>query len=207
VTARLASVLQRDELPASLHGLTTPFYLHRASRWKVMALLGLALAVALASLAYLAWRWTHGRMSAAEVAFALFLLLFVAVLLRPATWRAPIVMAADRQGLIFVGGREGVRVPWEEAGPITVERARVMEGVSWTVIVAISTRSAYWDTAKQSPLYGLLAGDENPPGFLRVPLGTQGIDPAITKESLEALRRLSGHPDPVPAGDRGTQPP
>ena len=202
MTARLDIALRRDELPACLQGLTTPCYLHRASRWKVTALLGLVLAVALASLVYLAWRWFHGRMPAAEVAFALFLLFFVAVLLRPSMWRAPIVMAADRQGLVFVGSREGVRVPWAETGPITIERARVMEGVGLTVIVTISAQSAFWDRARQSALQGLLLGDEKPPGFLRVPLGTQGIDPEITKASLEALRSLSGHRDPVAAVDR-----
>jgi hypothetical protein len=141
------------------------------------------LAVALAGVAYLAWRWFQGRMPAAKVAFALFLLLFVVVLLRPSMWRPPIVMAPDRQGLIFVGSPEGVRVPWSETGPITIERARVMEGVSRTVIVAVSTQSAFWDRARQSPLRGLLLGDEKPPGFLRFPLGTQGIDRSSRRQA------------------------
>jgi hypothetical protein len=137
VTARLDNSLRRDELPACLQGLTTPCYLHRASRWKVTALLGLVLAVALAGLAYLAWRWSQGRMPAAEVAFALFLLLFVVVLLRPSTWRAPIVMAADRQGLVVVGSREGVHVPWAAvrgSGVVAVEsRPTQATKMPWTV--------------------------------------------------------------------------
>ncbi|WP_374335983.1 hypothetical protein [Methyloversatilis sp.] len=127
--ARIETVLPPG-LPPCLHRLTAPCYLHRAAQWKVTALLGLALALVLAGLGYWAIRLPPRGPDAASLAFAAFLLLFLVLLGRRAIWRSPIVVAADRQGLFFVGSTEGVLVPWQETGPLTIERARTSAGVS-----------------------------------------------------------------------------
>lgn len=178
-------------LPPSLGALTAPCYVHRAAQWKVSALLGFTGTVVTVSLAYLVWNGKARSPDAAEIAFGLFLLLFAALLARPSVWRAPVVAAADRQGLHFVGGRDTVLVPWRDIGPLTIERAQLNEGVGETVIVAIARESDYWRPARQSAFAKALLGDERPPGYLRVPLGTQGIDPEVTRASLEVLRRLA----------------
>jgi hypothetical protein len=193
-------------LPASLQSLTAPCYLHRVHQGLWVAMLGLTLALVVAGLAYGAWQWLPHRLGAAELAFGLLLLLFLGLLLRPSMWRAPITMAADRQGIYFVGSNESLLVPWRETGPFSIERVRVSEGVSESVIVTISTQSDYWQAARRSRFMKHMLGAEQPPGFLRVPLGTQGIDPALTRASLEALRSLSGyrdeHPDYSPGPKR-----
>ena len=192
-------------LPSSLKMLTAPCYVHRTAQWKVATLLGLALAVIVGALAWGVWEAYRGAVSRGEMAFGLFLLLFLAALMRPSVWRAPVVMAADCQGIHFVGSNNCVLVPWQEIGPLTVERAMVNNGVSETVIVALSTTSGYWDAAKKSGFAALLMGTEKPAGFLRVPLGNQGIDPQLTKRCLEELRSLAGHPNAWQDFSPGTQ--
>ncbi len=178
-------------LPPSLGALTAPCYVHRAAQWKVSALLGFTAIVVTAGLAALVWTGRARSPDAGEIAFGLFLLLFAALLARPSVWRAPVVAAADRHGLHFVGGRDAVLVPWRDIGPLTIERAQLNEGVGETVIVAIARESDYWRPARQSAYSKVLLGDEQPPGYRRVPLGTQGIDPEVTRASLEVLRRLA----------------
>lgn len=187
-------------LPSSLGALTAPCYVHRAAQWKVSALLGLTATVVTIGLGYLVWTGRARSPDAVEIAFGLFLLLFAVLLARPSVWRAPVVAAADRHGLHFVGGRDTVLVPWRDIGPLTIERAQLNEGVGETVIVAIARESDYWRPARQSGFATVLLGDERPPGYLRVPLGTQGIDPEVTRASLEVLRRLADErPDRVGA--------
>ncbi len=186
-------------LPPSLDALTAPCYVHRATQWKVSALLGFALAVILTGVGYGLWRWRARSPDAGEIAAGLFLLLFAALLVRPSMWRAPVVAAADRQGIFFVGGRESVLVPWREIGPLTVERVALNEGVGESVVVAISADSSFWHAARNSAFANLLMGSEQPPGFLRVPLSSQGIDPEITRACLESLRDQN---DPRGRGSR-----
>jgi len=194
MTPRLHSQLPPG-LPPSLQALKAPCYLHRAAQWKTAALLGLALVCVVAGLGYVVWRLLSRGPDAAEIALGVFLLLFFVLLLRPATWRAPVVAAADRQGIFFVGSRESVMVPWHETGPFSIERTRTSAGVCESVIATVSSGSAFWNRAKESLLGDFLLGTEKPPGFLRIPLGNPGIDPELTRASLEALRRMSGHED------------
>lgn len=175
-------------LPPSLQTLTAPCYVHRAAQWKVSALLSFALAVILTCVGYGLWRWRVRSPDAGEIAAGLFLLFFAVLLVRPSTWRAPVVAAADRQGIFFVGGRESVLVPWHEIGPLTVERVALNEGVGESVVVAIAVESSYWNAARRSAFGNLLMGSEQPPGFLRVPLSCQGIDPELTRASMDFLR-------------------
>lgn len=71
----------------------------------------------------------------------------------------------------------------------------VSGGVSESVIVTIARQSAYWEAARNARSRTLLPGDENPPGFVRVPIGNQGIDPRSTLACLTALRQQSGYRD------------
>lgn len=195
--ARIETVLPPG-LPPCLHRLTAPCYLHRAAQWKVTALLGLALALVLAGLGYWAVRLPPRGPDAASLAFAAFLLLFLVLLGRRAIWRSPIVVAADRQGLFFVGSTESVLVPWQETGPLTIERARTSAGVSECVVVAIDAKSSFWDAARKSLMPARIPGSERPPGFLRYPLANAGVAPELTRACLEELRRSSGHVDAHP---------
>lgn len=186
-------------LPATLRELTAPCYLHRVAGWKLHALLGAALLVVVGGLAGIGRVAMRRGLDGPEIAFALFMLLFLAVLLRPSVWRSRIVMAADRRGIFLVGDLESAFVPWAEIGPMTIERAVVGSGVSRTVIVAIRKESSAWDAARRSAFSAWLLGDEHPPGHWRLPLGTQGIAPETTLRCLEALRHLSAPPGSPPA--------
>jgi len=73
------------------------------------------------------------------------------------------------------------------------------EGVGESVVVAISADSSFWNAARNSAFANLLMGSEQPPGFLRVPLSSQGIDPEITRACLESLRHQK---DPRGRGSR-----
>lgn len=185
-------------LPPGLQALTAPCYLHRAPPALVAGVVGLVLLVVLAGLAALGRLWMARSLSAPETGMALFLLVFLVVLLRPSVWRAPVVMAADRQGLFFVGGRDSLLVPWSDTGPLTIERARVGEGVADSVVVAIAHHSAYWGDVGKARRWRQRPGRDGPPGYGRAPLGTQGIDPARTLASLQTLRRMAGLPDSHP---------
>jgi hypothetical protein len=193
VKPQLAARLPQ-RLPVALAELTAPCYLHRTPWWMVATLLAPALLVVVAGVAYLGLRLLSGSREPAEIAASVFLLIFLVLLLRPATWRAPIVMAADPRG-IYLTGAPGVHIPWRETGPFTVERVRGPSGTVAAVVVTVGREFV----ARGESVHGtsaLRAGGEGPPGFLRLPLCNPGIDPQVTKASLEALRRLSGDERP-----------
>lgn len=191
MSARLHDQTPRG-LPPALRSLTAPCYVHRAPQGKLVALLATALLFVLSGLGYVVWAWTRGRLDGSTVALGVFVLPFFLLLMRPASWRAPVVMAADRQGIFFVGTRDSVLVPWRETGPFTIERAMTAAGAGQCVIVTIAEHSAFWDPARKSRFRADPSASRPPPGFLRVPLGNQGIDPEVTRASLESLRRRAG---------------
>jgi hypothetical protein len=175
-----------------LGALTAPCYIHKASPIAVGALLAGTEALVLAGLLFIAPRWSAGKSDAGEIVFAGFLLLFLIILLRPSVWSAPITLAADSRGVYFVGGGRSHFVPWQETGPMWLETAYTGDHSEMSVVLAIRTGSTFWDAAKQSNFMRHSLPSEKPPGYLPVPLGTQGIDPQVTRECLEALRALSG---------------
>ena len=179
-------------LPGFLGPIQPPCYVHKAPQWQVTALIGVTAIFVVASLGYLGWQGLRRDLDAAEWAMCAFLLLFGVLLLRPATWRSPVVMVADVRGIHFVGGRESAFVPWAETGPLSIERARTQSGVARCVIVTIASGSPFWDAARQSAFRAWLMGDEQPSGYFRLPIGSQGVAPAQTLACLEALRQQSG---------------
>ena len=189
-----ARILDRlpTNLPPSLASLTAPCYLHKANQAAVSALLSVFLALALAGIYHIGSRWISGKSDAGEVAMAIALFGFLLILLRPSVWRAPITHAADSRGVYFVGGSSAYFVPWQEIGPIAIESANTGSGPAIMVVLAIHADSSFWTAAKQSRFMRIALPSERPPGYLPVPLGTQGIAPETTLECLEALRALSG---------------
>lgn len=190
-------------LPPSLAALTAPCYLHKASRIAVGALLACALALILAGLFFIASRWLAGKSDFSEIAFALFFLFFLIMLLRPSVWSDLITLAADSRGLSFDGGTNSHFVPWQDTGPMWLETAYTGDHPEMSVVLTIRTHSTFWDAAKQSNFMRHSMPSEKPPGYLPVPLGTQGIDPQVTRKCLEALRALSGTSNTYPQYDPG----
>lgn len=196
------------QLPPSLATLTAPCYIHKASRIAVGALLACALALVLACLFFIASRWLASRSDFGEIAMAVFLLFFLIILLRPSAWSPQITLAADSRGVFFVGGTGSHFVPWQDIGPMWLETAYTGDHPQMSVVLAIKAGSTFWEAAKQSRFMRHSLPAEMPPGYLPVPLSTQGIDPEITRDCLEALRGLSGvgatHPqyDPGPGRRR-----
>lgn len=176
-------------LPAFVGPIQPPCYVHQAPQWLVTVLTGVAAILVAACLGYLGWQGLRRNLDAAEWAMGAFLLLFFGLLLRPATWRSPVVMVADRRGMHFVGGRESVCVPWAETGPFCIERARTQVGVARCVIVTVASGSSFWDAARQSAFSVWLLGTEQPPGYLRLALTSQGAALEQTLACLEYLRR------------------
>lgn len=153
-----------------------------------------ALVLTLAGFGFSLGRVFGGRADVAEWGLMVFMTPFLILLLRPKTWRNPIAMAADPNGLFFVGGQddqESLFVPWDEIGHITVERHASGSGMIRTVVLEIAANSSYWEAAKASTALKHLLQAELPNGFRRLPLGNQGISPKKTKAALEALRSHS----------------
>jgi hypothetical protein len=178
-----ARVLDRRPpgLPASLAALGAPCYVHRASRWKFWPVLALALGASLAGLVGLGARMAGGNREPIEWVAVAVLLLFVAVLLRPATWRAPIIFAADTRGVHLPDGGQAARfVAWSEVGGMTVEWAWPGGESQRCVVLSIRSRSA--DSRNGA------RGEEFEPWAL----SAQGVDPEQTLAGLQALRARSG---------------
>ncbi|HRK38915.1 MAG TPA: hypothetical protein PK347_11050 [Burkholderiaceae bacterium] len=181
-------------LPAFLGPIHPPCYVHRAPQWQVTALVGTAAALVGAGLAYIAWQGWQRDLTAPEWAMGAFMIPFLLLLLRPVSWRSPVVLVADVRGIHFLGGRESAFVPWAETGPLSIERARTQAGVARCVIVTIASSSPFWEAARQSAFSAWLMGDEQPPGYFRMPIVSQGVAPAQTLACLEALREQGGKP-------------
>jgi hypothetical protein len=84
-----------------------------------------------------------------------------------------------------------------------LETAYTSDHPQMSVVLAIKAGSTFWDVAKQSNFIRHSLPSETPPGYLPVPLSTQGIDPQITRDCLEALRGLSGVRVTFPQYDPG----
>jgi hypothetical protein len=134
-----------------------------------------------------------------EIAFAVFLLFFLIILLRPSVWSPPISLAADSRGVYFVGGVESRFVPWLDTGPMWLATAYTGDHPQMSVLLAIRTDSTFWDAARKN----CLLPSEKPPGYRPMPVSPQGIDPEVTKKCLEALRVLSGANKSYPQYDPG----
>lgn len=185
-------------LPPTLQTLAVPCYVHRTSQLMHTAIMVVLLLFILGGYVFIGWRvHTHG-FGRDEMIVAGFLLPFLFVMMLPATWRSPVSMAADMKGIYFIGGTEGVMVPWQETGPFTIERARAGTGISTTVIVTIAKDSPFWDPSKESILFKLFPRHELPPGFFRLPIVAGGIAPEVTKAGLEELRSMAGMRDSHP---------
>ena len=157
----------------------------------------------LVGLFFIASRWHAGRSDFGEIAATLFFLFFLVMLLRPSIWSAPITLAGDSRGVYFVGGASSHFVPWQDIGPTWLETAFTGDHPEFSVVLAIKVGSTYWDAAKQSKFMRHSLPSEKPSGYRPVPLGTQGIDPKVTRECLEALRALSGTSNSYPQYDPG----
>lgn len=186
-------------LPPALGGLQRPYYLHQTPAWKLRLLLAAASIAVGAGLAAAAWRVSGGRAAPDVWLMTAFLLVFAVPLLRPATWRSPVSMAADVRGLHFLGSdttQSPVFVPWAQTGPITIER----RSGTRTVVVTIDDASEYWAGAKRSRFLREWLGDPDAQGRRRVPLGRLGISADATREALEALRRRAETRGDAPHG-------
>jgi hypothetical protein len=179
-------------LPRSLSSLTAPCYLHQANQLATTALLTTVLVLMLAALAYIASRALAGKADFGETAAAVFMLALLAALLRPGVWRAPITFAADTRGVFFVGGTDSRFVAWRDTGPIHIRTANAGGASQRMVVLAVRDGAMAPVAGRQSAATSHAASpDDRSPGYTLVPLGTQGIDPDVTRESLEALRALS----------------
>jgi hypothetical protein len=105
--------------------------------------------------------------------------------------------------VFFVGGTSSHFVPWQDTGPMWLETAYTGDHPAMSVILAIRTGSTFWDAAKHSKVMRHSLPSEKPPGYRPVPLSTQGIDPQITRDCLEALRGSSGVSVTFPQYDPG----
>lgn len=184
--------LLRDDvpaaLPARLAGLRRPYYLHQTPAWMLRALLGVVGLVVAAGLVLTGWRLSAGRAGLDVWVMGACLAGCAALLLRPSTWRPPIAMAADEQGMHFFGSNDAqppVFVPWQQTGAITIER----RSGARTVVVTIDDASPYWAAAKRSRFLGPLLAAPDANGRRPAPLGPVGLSPEKSREALDALRR------------------
>jgi acetyl esterase/lipase len=148
------------------------------------------LLLALSALSFVVWQAAHHALGLVELALGLFVLPFALLPLRSRAWQTPVVMAADRRGMHFLGGDELTFVPWSETGPFSIERIQAVGGgTHQSVIATIGADSAFWQPAARSPFREWLLGEVTPDGYRRIALGPYGASPQDTKDSLEALRR------------------
>lgn len=184
-------------LPRPLRSLRTPCYLHGTDPAVWKAVMFATLCGSGAGLWFVGSRILAGRADIAEWLLLAFLIPFIVLALRPATWRTPVSMGADERGLFFVGGEDGwdsVFVPWSEIGPISVERVSTGKGTVNSVVLTIAVGSSYWEPAVQSRFMRHILQPEDPPGFRRLPIGPQGVSAQQIRVNLEALRQRAVEP-------------
>ena len=142
-----------SHLKGTLAGARPPYYLHRLSTWMWRSGMALALFLAVAGLGFVVAQASQGRMTVAEWVLGLLVLPFIVLLARPITWRSPVAMVADVQGLYFIGGsgeQEHIFVPWQDIGALSIERHASANGVIRTVVIGIKGQTSFWDSAVTS---------------------------------------------------------
>jgi len=89
------------------------------------------------------------------------------------------------------GRGKSLNVPWQDIGSLWIETACAGDHPGQMVVLVVRSDSSFRDAARQSTFMRQVLTAEKPPGYRPVPMGTQGIDPQVTLDSLEALRALS----------------
>lgn len=156
--------------------------------------MALALFLAVAGLGFVVAQASQGRMGVAEWVLGLFVLPFIVLLARPITWRSPVAMVANVQGLYFIGGsgeQEHIFVPWQDIGALSIERHASANGVIRTVVIGIKGQSSFWDSAVTSRFISGLLQSIQANGYRRLPLGNMGVSPESTMAALLYLRQYS----------------
>jgi hypothetical protein len=154
----------------------------------------LALMLVVFGLGFVILQVVRGKADAAEWLLGLFLLPFLALLLRPVTWRSPVAMVADLRGLYFIGGsdeQECSFVPWQDIGTLSIEHRASGNGMIKTVVLGIRGESSFWVPATESRFIGVLLQPVQPDGYRRLPLGNMGVNPKRTLAALSYLRQNS----------------
>lgn len=192
----MAPNLIAQHLPSHLEqrlvGSMPPYYLHRLSAGVWRSIMALALMLVVSGLAFVIAQVLQGKAGVAEGILGLFLVLFLAVLLRPVTWRSPVAMVADLRGLYFIGGsdeQEYAFVPWQDLGTLGIERHASGSGMIKTVVLGIRGESSFWVPATESRFIGVLLQPVQPDGYRRLPLGNMGVNPKRTLAALSYLRQ------------------
>ena len=183
-----------SHLKRTLAGARPPYYLHRFSAWMWRSLMALALFLAVAGLGFVVAQASQGKMGVAEWMLGLFVLPFLVLLTRPTTWRSPVAMVADVQGLYFIGGsgeQEHTFVPWQDIGALSIERHASGNGMIKTIVIGIKDESSFWDPAVESRFMRGLLQPIQPDGYRRLPLGNMGVSPRRTMAALSYLRQYS----------------
>lgn len=194
----MAANLIDQHLPSHLDrclvGTRPPYYLHRLSTGAWRLIMTLALMLVVFGLGFVILQVVRGKADAAEWLLGLFLLPFLALLLRPVTWRSPVAMVADLRGLYFIGGsdeQECSFVPWQDIGTLSIEHRASGNGMIKTVVLSIRGESSFWVPATESRFIGVLLQPVQPDGYRRLPLGNMGVNPKRTLAALSYLRQNS----------------
>jgi hypothetical protein len=189
----LSSQLPRP-IAQAMFGSRPPYYVHRTNPWVWRGLLSVALAFALGTAGFAAAQVVRGRVGGAEILLGLFSLVFLVLLCRPASWRVPVAMVGDRQGLHFLHGGNSMQVhsvAWGDIGGLAVERHATGNGVTRTVVVRIRADSPFWAPAVNAAFMAGLLQAADADGYRRLPLPPIWSDPDHALAALAYLRSRS----------------